>query len=128
MFTLYRNIILQSYQSSWCEVYGYVLDSKDLLTVLLIAIIAFPVVPLATCTEGDVRLLDGRNEYEGRVEVCQYGIWGTVRHTAWDSLEAAVVCQQLGYHGLGEQLNVEIWQELYLADSLFLVFDLAVAQ
>ncbi len=49
------------------------------------------------CTTGAIRLEDGSNEYEGRVEVCLHGRWGTVCDDSWDSREAQVVCRELGY-------------------------------
>ena len=54
---------------------------------------------LACSTEGDIRLANGRNKFEGRVEVCQGGQWKTVCERWWDNREADVVCRQLGFSG-----------------------------
>ena len=48
------------------------------------------------CEHGDLRLVGGETEYEGRVEVCVYGVWGTVCGTYRDRPEAEVICGQLG--------------------------------
>ena len=49
------------------------------------------------CSTDDVRFVDGKNEFEGRVEICRNGIWGAVRDSTWDYYDAVVTCNQLGY-------------------------------
>ena len=48
-----------------------------------------------------MRLKDGVREYEGRLEVCYKGEWGTVCDYGIDDSVAKVVCRQLGFslHG-----------------------------
>lgn len=49
------------------------------------------------CTNGSVRLVDGNNTNEGRVEVCKNSVWGTICNGfgGWGTAEARVVCRHL---------------------------------
>ncbi len=51
----------------------------------------------ATCTDGDVRLVEGSVPNEGRVEVCFSSEWGTVCDDSFGNQEAMVICRQLNY-------------------------------
>ena len=57
-------------------------------------------VTVSNCTTGDVRLVNGSTQYEGRVEICMNEVWGSVCDNSWDSSSyASVICKQLGYQG-----------------------------
>ena len=47
-------------------------------------------INILECSEGEVQLVDGGKEYEGRVEVCDGGEWKTVCDRMWLEEEAKV--------------------------------------
>lgn len=62
-----------------------------------------PETEYSNCTHGDIRLVGGRNESEGRLEVCYNNVWGTVcGHLS--ERTANVVCRQLGFLEFGKTL------------------------
>ena len=51
----------------------------------------------ADCIDGEVRLMEGEFEWEGRLEVCFGQRWGTVSSDGWTETNSQVVCNDLGY-------------------------------
>ena len=67
------------------------------------------------CTNGDIRLADGDTKFEGRVELCINGVWGTICDNFWSDLDAAVVCRQLGFGPTGQHfIYISILCSFYL--------------
>ena len=60
---------------------------------------------ILTVDEGTVRLADGRDETEGRVEIYLNRQWGTVCDDFWGIDDANVVCNQLGFLGASAALS-----------------------
>ena len=56
---------------------------------------------LASCADGQVRLVDGDTDVEGRVEICFSRRWGTISGNGWTHRESTVVCNDLGYETTG---------------------------
>ncbi|RXN00328.1 Neurotrypsin [Acipenser ruthenus] len=58
-----------------------------------------------------MRLMDGENKKEGRVEIYISGQWGTICDDGWTDRDADVVCRQLGYKGLAKARTMAYFGE-----------------
>ena len=52
---------------------------------------------------GDVRLVGGSYQWEGRVEMYFAGSWGTITDSDWTSEDAQAVCRTMGYFRPGKR-------------------------
>ena len=60
------------------------------------------------CHEGEVRLQEGLTPLQGHVELCRANTWGRVCTSGWTSIDARVVCRQLGYSATGIRSSLTI--------------------
>ena len=70
------------------------------------------------CINGHLRLAGGKDANEGRVEICNNGVWGTVYDGNWDSLDASVVCRQLGFY----QTHSSMYTHACMSVKLVLIY------
>ena len=62
-----------------------------------------------SCEEGNVRLRDGIDPSNGRVEICHLMTWSAVCSDEWDDNDARVVCGMLLYDPEGECISACIF-------------------
>ena len=51
---------------------------------------------------GDIRLVGGQSQYEGRVELCYGNSWRSICPSSWGTSDAKVACRQLNYTASGK--------------------------
>ncbi len=64
--------------------------------------------------------------FEGRVEICFYGFWGTVSWLSLDSHEATVICRELGFLQAGLVTSKEyVTERAKRVHSLFMSIEIS---
>ena len=61
--------------------------------------------------------MNGTTPYEGRVEICYDGVWGSVCDSSWNDQDAAIVCLQLGFQGTSKFTHNNFIIAIYLPDN-----------
>ena len=56
------------------------------------------ILNIVNCKNGEMRLMEGKEEWEGRLEVCYNKRWGTVSGDKWTLTNSHVICNALGYN------------------------------
>ncbi len=84
----------------------YVKISSSIRSVVLFVMLSPVQLPMFTliivCTQGGIRL-QGGTATQGRVEVCNNNVWGTVCDDFWGTPDAQVACRQLGFGTTGKK-------------------------
>jgi hypothetical protein len=80
-----------------------VLNNTSLLIIFLLPLV------VVLCTQGAIRLQGGTTT-QGRVEICNNNVWGTVCDDAWGVLDARVACRQLGFPTTGNVDSIGLAQ------------------
>ena len=59
-------------------------------------LIMFILWTVSNCVTGSIRLIYGSSSNNGIVEICHDGVWGSITSSSWNSIDASVVCRELG--------------------------------
>lgn len=73
---------------------------------------------IATCTNGDLFLIDGWSEIEGRLEICYNNQWGTVCDDHWTHGSTEVACRQLGIQDTTYGMHAYVLMQFEYKESL----------
>ena len=69
----------------------------------------FPFTADEAYREGDIHLVGGSYNWEGRVEIYWSGTWGAISDSSWTAAEASVVCKQLQHSVNGNILTLLLY-------------------
>lgn len=62
---------------------------------------------VVVCEDNAVRLANGANQYEGRVEICIDEVWNTIcADGSWTNLDANVICREAGFSATGTHTHM----------------------
>ncbi|XP_061176832.1 adhesion G protein-coupled receptor L4-like isoform X2 [Saccostrea echinata] len=84
---------------AWCSYEKTGEIGFSMVLYLALMCVVFPSISVSQKSNAQneiVRLVDGKNPYEGRVEISHSGIWGTICDDKWTDREAGVICHMIG--------------------------------
>ena len=83
-------------------IWGYTAQQVQYKEVTKVCVQACLLCYAVYCVDGEVRLVEGETDWEGRVEMCVNGRWGTIGDSEWTLANSHVVCNSLGYDITGK--------------------------
>ena len=84
--------------------------------------------PDLECVDGDVRLVDGPNVREGRVEVCINRAWGTVCDELFNDADAKVICLQMEFSAIGKFKYMDTVSCMYVVQVYLILYSCMVGK
>ena len=77
--------------------------------ILVLSIVNYTTENITSnCRHGDIRLVGGKNNREGIVEICINNLWGRVCTSGWNTGVANVTCRHAGFSSQGTLFTLRL--------------------
>ena len=78
-------------------------------SILVLSIVNYTTENITSnCRHGDIRLMGGKNNREGIVEICINNLWGRVCTSGWNTGVANVTCRHAGFSSQGTLFTLRL--------------------